>query len=65
MPEYSFDTHLDISCGLFSFIAFVVVVVGLYHLQVHFSVKVALLLVGFVLMKMAAHRQQRQEQRER
>ena len=56
MPEYHLDTHLDISCGLFSFIAFVVAIVALYHLDVSFSAKVGLCIGGLLLLKVLSHR---------
>ena len=58
MPEYHLDAHLDINFGLFSFIFFVVVMVGLYHLDVSFSAKVALVIGGIVLVKILSRRGQ-------
>ena len=65
MPEYSLDTNLNISCGLFSFIAFVIVMIGLYNLQVQFSVKVGLFLAGAIILKLFSQQQEQREARDR
>ena len=58
MPEYSLDTHLDISCGLFSFIAFLVAIVTLYYLEISTPAKLGLFIGGIIVLKILSRREQ-------